>query len=85
MAGSWISVRLNWHPRSNIGAGWYHGQGRYEGDGIIYDGIDRMSNFRISNFITCLTSSFLAKWARIFIVPSTWGFIFLGLVSLMAR
>ena len=85
MAGSKISIGMDWHSRSNIGAGWYHGQGRYEGDGTIYDGIDRMSDFRISNFITCLTNSFLAKRARFFIVPSTWGFIFLGLVILMAR
>ena len=56
MAGSWISVRLNWHPRSNIGGGWYHGQGGYGGDGIIYDGTDGKCNL-----IACFTSSFFLQ------------------------
>ena len=46
------------------------------GDGVIYDGTDGKCIL-----IACLTSSFFAEWA---IVPSTWGFIFLGMVSLMA-
>ena len=49
------------------------------GDGIIYDGTDGKCNL-----IACLRVPFFAEWARIFIVPSTWGFIFLGMVSLMA-
>ena len=75
MAGSKISVRMDWHSRSNIGAGWYHGQGRYGGDGIIYDGTDGRCNL-----IACLASSFPTEWAKSLLFQvdgflSSWGWL----------